>query len=229
MNRFFCLLLLLSPLLLTAQERPAQERFEVFDGLRDFVGGPRHALIISLPGVREKMAEKVWKDYLGKFGGKTRKVKEIKGSVTSDIEIYPIGGFEKMNLYYQLESDKQNSTLTVWFELKGDMIRPAGEAKPYREAVQFMQQYGHQIVIAQVEEEADEEEKTLKGLEKEMEKLKRDQAGYYKDIEQARDRIARAEKQIEENTQAQEQSVQKIGLQQERLKAVQERLRALRK
>jgi hypothetical protein len=230
MYRLFLLLSLLYVLPLQAQEEgPARPRFEVYESSREFSAGPANALVIELPGVSEKMADKVWKDYLGKFGGKTKRMKEIKGYATTGTEIYAVAGYEKINLYSRLEDNRSRSALTVWFEKPSGMLRSDIDPRGYKEAVNFLQDYGMQVHIAQVEEELGNEEKQLKQLERDLDRLKKDQAGFEKDIESARERIARAEKQIAENQQQQVQSAERIGQQQEKVRAVQERIRQLRR
>lgn len=229
MRSIVTLILILPALLVFGQDNSGKPTYYVSEGARDFVSGTQNALIIELPGVEDKMAEKVWKNYIDKFGGKTKKMKEIKGTITTDTEIYPVGGLEKMNLYSRVEETKEKTTVTVWFELKSGMVRSDDNLKAYTEAVKFMQDYGLQVNIAQVEETLEAEEKNLKNLERDMEKLKRDNTGYHRDIEVTKERIAKAEKQIEENVKDQGRTDESIKVQQEKVKEVQTKLSTLKR
>lgn len=230
MERTLLFLLLLAGQPLFAQdESPDRPRYEVYESSRDFISGTANALVIELPGVSEKMAEKVWKDYLDRFSGKTKRMKEIKGYATQAIELYPVAGYEKINLYARMEDNRTRTAVTIWFEKPSGMLRSADDAKGYKEAVQFLQDYGQQVHIAQVEEELAEEEKHLKQQERELDRLKRELANHQREIEQARERIARAENQIVENEKQQADAVNRIGQQQEKVRGVQERLRLLRR
>ena len=75
MRSIITLLLILPALLVFGQDSTGKPTYYVSEGARDFVSGTQNALIIELPGVEDKMAEKVWKNYIDKFGGKTKKMK----------------------------------------------------------------------------------------------------------------------------------------------------------
>lgn len=229
MRTFIFLLLLLPAFMLFAQENSSKPTYTVIEGGRDFVSGTQNALIIELPGVKDKLAEKIWKGYIDKFGGKTKKMKEIDGYITTDTEIYPIGGLEKMNVYSKVESSNERTNVTVWFEMKSGMVQSGNNLKAYNEAVKFLNDYGLQVTIAMVEDDLEAEEKNLKNLEKDLEKLKRDNAGYHKDIEIAKDRIAKAELLIETNNTDQGRTQEIIQTQQEKVKEVQEKLSSLKR
>lgn len=226
MRTLILLSTLLAPLFVSAQERP---RYDIYESSRDFLSGPANAMVMELPGVREKMAEKVWRDYFDKLKGRAKRSKEIKGHVFPEVEIYPIGGYDKMNVYYRLEESKERTTLTVWFDRKGGVLRSDEDAAAYREAVKFLEDYGLQVHISQVQEELEAEEKNLKNLEKDMDRLKRDHDGYQRDIEQARERIAKAEQQTIDNVKEQGRIQEIIRQQQDKVKEVQERIRQLQR
>lgn len=230
MARVLLLLFLLGARNLSAQIEPADKpRFEVYESSRDFISGAANALVIELPGVSEKLAEKAWRDYIARLNGKTKRMKEIKGYVTNALELYAVAGYEKINLYARLEDNRSRTAVTVWFEKPSGMLRSADDPKGYKEAVVFLQEYGLQVHIAQVEEELAAEEKNLRQQERDLDRLKRDLANHQKEIEQARERIARAEKQIQDNEKQQVEAVERIGQQQEKVRAVQERIRQLRR
>lgn len=220
-------LLLLPALTLCAQA--GLPEFTVSESARDFISGPRKALVIDLPGVKEKLADRVWKQYIDKFGGKTKKMKELGGHQTTDTEIYTIGGLEKMNVYYRVEESGEGCSAAVWFELRGRFLNAAEDAKAFGDARTFMEQYGLQVRIAATEEELEAEEKALKNLEKQLDKLKREHDGHVKDIETAREKIRKAEAAIEENGKAQVSTGEQIGTQQGRVQGVQERLAKLKR
>lgn len=203
--------------------------FQVHEGERDFVDDGRNALTVDLPEVKSRTAEKIWKDYIDKFGGKTKKFKDIKGYRTEATEIYAIGGLQKMDVYARVDDDRDQVSLTVWFDTPKGMLRSSTDAKAYQEAVKFLQEYALEVKIAQVEEDLKDEEKALKDLERDMDRLKRDNDGYHKDIEDAKARIKKAEDNIVENEKAQESTTGRIEDQSRKVGQVRDRLNFLKK
>ena len=221
------LLLLLPAVILRAQG--GLPEFTVAESAREFISGSRKALVIEMPGIKEKMADKVWKPYIDKYGGKTRKMKELGGYLTTDTEIYTIGGLEKMNVYARFEESREGCSAIVWFELKGRFLNGAEDAKAIGDARTFLEQYGLQVRIAHTEEELEAEEKSLKNLEKNLDRLKREHDGHVRDIELAKEKIRKAEAAIEENGKAQVSTGEQIGAQQTRVQSVRDRLAGLKR
>lgn len=216
---------------LTAYTQDTQKKpiFQVHEGQREFIDGASNALTVDLPEIKSRTAEKIWKDYIDKFGGKTKKNRDMKGYQTEETEIYAIGGLQKMNVYARVEDDHDRVTLTAWFETPKGMLRSDSHSKAYSAAVQFLQDYALEVKIAQVEEEVEDEEKVLKNLEREMDRLKKDNEGYHKDIEDAKDRISKAENNIVANDKEQEVTTSKISEQDQKVNKIKERLAFLKK
>lgn len=203
-------------------------RYDIYEASRDFGGESRNAIIIELPGVPERTADKIWQDYIRDNGGRLRRDRNIKGSVANDIAIHSVAGHQKFNLYSRFESTKTKTTLITWFELPGGFLRSEQDAIGYRGASEFLQNYGVRIRAAEVEDEFKEEEKNLRNLERDLDKLKRDNANLHKEIEIAKDRITKAERDIQQNLQDQGRTEEQIKAQQEKLRTVQERLSQLK-
>lgn len=212
-----------------AQDTQKKPIFQVHEGERDFIDGSSNALTVDLPEIKSRTAEKIWKDYIDKFGGKTKKNRDMKGYMTESTEIYAIGGLQKMNVYARVEDDHDRVTMTVWFDTPKGMLRSDTDSKAYTAAVQFLQDYALEVKIAQVEEEVEDEEKVLKNLERDMERLKKDNEGYHKDIEDAKNRISKAENNIVDNEKEQEATTSKIGEQDQKVNKIKERLAFLKK
>ncbi|MCF8238286.1 MAG: hypothetical protein K9I85_09040 [Saprospiraceae bacterium] len=203
--------------------------FQVHEGDRDLLDGSSNALTVDLPEIKSRTAEKIWKDYIDKFGGKTKKDRKVKGYKTENTEIYAIGGLQKMNVYARVEEEDDRVTLTAWFDTPKGMLRSDSDSKGYLAAEKFLQDYALEVKIAQVEEDLEDEEKALKNLEHDMDRLKRDNEGYHKDIENAKDRIKKAEDNIVENERDQESTSAKLDEQEQKLSKVRERLAFLKK
>lgn len=198
-------------------------KWQINEGERDFIAGRENALVMNLPGVKEKMASKIWDDHLKRVG-KSKRMKEIGGQVTSEANVYSISGYGKINIYSKMESDKQQTTLIVWFDTESGFLRSSNDAKAYNGAVAFLDDYGKAVNVALIEEELEAESKNLKSLEKDLDKLKKDKDGFLKDIENAKDKIAKSEKSIETNEEDQKKTTNMIKDQSEKVKLVEEKL-----
>ena len=203
--------------------------FQVHEGERELIDGASNALTVDLPEIKSRTAEKIWKDYIEKFGGKTKKNRDMKGYLTESTEIYAIGGLQKMNVYARVEEEHDRVALSAWFDTPKGMLRSNADAKAYAAAVQFLQDYALEVKIAQVEEELEDEEKALKNLERDMDRLKRDNEGYHKDIEDAKEQIKKAEDNIVNNEKEQEATTSRIGEQDIKVNKVREWLTVLKK
>ena len=223
---FFCLCIGFG---LSAQDL-TKPVFRVSEGNREFIDdATRNALIVELPEMKERDVERLWKDYIGKFGGKTKKMRDIKGYFTDDTEIYSIGGINKLDVYARVEDDRSQTTLTAWFDMNDGMLRSDTQPEAYKAAVSFLQDFALEVKISEVQEKLDEEEKNLKDLEKAMDRLKRDNDDYHKTIKDAREKIAKAEQDIEQNERDQVSTTERIGEQKEKVSQVRERLNYLKK
>lgn len=221
--------LFFSLFVLHAQDDQKKPIYQVYEGEHDFIDGSSNALTVDLPEIKSRTAEKIWKDYIDKFGGKTKKNRDMKGYMTERTEIYPIGGLQKMNVYARVEEDHDRVTLTAWFETPKGMLRSDTDSKAYTAAVQFLQDYALQVKIAQVEEDLADEEKVLKDFIRDMDRLKKDNDGYHKDIEDAKDKIKKAENNIVDNEKEQVGTTSRISDQDIKVNKIKERLAFLKK
>lgn len=203
--------------------------YQVHEGERDFIDGSSNALTVDLPEIKSRTAEKIWKDYIDKFGGKTKKNRDMKGYMTQNTEIFAIGGLQKMNVYARVEDDHDRVTLTAWFDTPKGMLRSDSDSKAFLAAEKFLQDYALEVKIAQVEEDLEDEEKNLKNLERDMDRLKRDNEGYHKDIENAKEKIKKAEENIVDNEKEQEVTTARLDEQEQKVSKVRDRLAFLKK
>ena len=204
-------------------------KFEIFESTREFSEAGENALVMELPGYREKFVDKVWEQHIKDNGGRAKRERSMKGQLVKDFSVFDIHGHEKFDLYYRFSESKGSTELAVWINLSGTFLKSDQSLEAYQGAQRFMQEFGLKVRIAEVEEMVKEEEKNLKDIENTFSRLQKDNEGYHKDIEKAKDAIKKAEEQIAQNVKDQARSQEDIKNQRTKLEEVQQRLSSLKK
>lgn len=204
-------------------------RSQVFESDEAMVNGTQSAFIVTLETNDAKLAEKVWKNFMKDYGGKTKGVKGGKEDLTSGAEIVGINGVNPINVYSRTAASVEgNVEMIVWFDL-GDEYLASNRRTQYEEAEKMLLKYALECKKEQTQNELDDAEKKLKALENDMDKLKRQNNSYHKDIEDAEKKIEQAKENIVKNDEQQVDTHQKIDLQKELLEEIKRRLSDLRK
>jgi predicted RNase H-like nuclease (RuvC/YqgF family) len=167
--------------------------------------GTQNGMIVSIPGADEDLIEDMWKDYVKEFGKvkRNRKTKEYFGD---DIQISSISGAGTMDIY----SKTEDGQLIVFFDMGNGFLSKATHKEAYKAAEVFLTEFKHEVTRDMIREELKDEEKDLSKLERELDGLKRDNDNYHDIIEKARERIAQAEADIEQNLKDQKDAEKKI-------------------
>ncbi len=187
--------------------------------------GVQNALLLSLPNTNEKLAEKVWKTYVEQFGGTTKKIKDEW--MTDNAIIPGIGGDNVVDLYAKFSGTSSDATLSLWINMGIDYVNSGSFSAQFQEAEKIMLAFSIEVAREVIRLELDAEDKELKRLESLQKKLERDNEQYHQDIENARQRIIRAESNIENNLKEQELTRQKIESQRKLIQSVEKKLNDL--
>ena len=176
--------------------------------------GTQNGLIVSIPGADEDLIEDIWKDYMKEYGKvkRNRKTKEYFGD---DVQVSSISGAGTMDVY----SKTEDGQLIVFFDMGNGFLSEETHKEAYAAAEVFLKEFGHEVTRDMIRDELKDEEKALGKLERELEGLKKDNDRYHSIIEKAKERIAEAEADIEQNLKDQEDSTKKI---EDQTKVVQE-------
>ncbi|MBI5917126.1 MAG: hypothetical protein HY842_17280 [Bacteroidetes bacterium] len=209
----------------TAQ--PSKSR--VYESEESMADGTNNALIVELEVTNEKLVERVWKDYMKGYGGKTKGAKGGKENLTTGAEIVGINGVTPVNVYSRTTVNVDGYVeLLTWFDL-GEEYLASDRRSQYQEAENLLLKFAHEVKVEGTKNELEDASRKLKSFENEMDKLKRQNKGYHKDIEEAEKRIATAKENIVKNEEQQADSTQKIDLQQQLLEEIKRRLDELKK
>lgn len=153
--------------------------------------GKQPAIYVDIEGADKKIAENSWKEFMKNYG-KTKRNKKAKEYQSQDIRIPMLAG-GNVDLYTKFEEGSGQTTVYLWVVDEGSFADASDGAENF---------LGEYYVLARkkvISKEIEEQEKLLKKLTKNMEKLVKKNQGYHKDIEKAEEKIRKAEENIEKN------------------------------
>lgn len=209
----------------SAQINPAP--VQVAESERSLVskGVSSNSLTVDIPGASDKVALKVWKNFIKGHGAKAKKQKKTSEWYSEGAKIESVNNESPVNITAKIDESSTGASLTLWIGMQDDMyVSSAAFPNDYAGAETFLDEYVKEVNRALVKMEIEEEEKKLKKLKNELKKLERQNKGYHKDIEDAKKRIAKAEQNIETNLKEQEESQSDIEEQIKALEAVRKKL-----
>lgn len=190
--------------------------------------GVRNAFIIDLDDANTKLAENVWKSYVGKIG-KTKRDRKSKEWRSESIVIPAVDNSYNVNLTGKFEDLRGNARAYVWLRMDGSYINSEDYTNEARGVKTFLEDYALEVKKAAIGKEVEYEQKELKALEKDLDKLVKKNQGFHKDIKKAEEAIIKAEKNIDENVINQESKKIEIEEQKAALLKIQEKLKAVGK
>ncbi len=201
----------------------------VVDGDEAMSFGNQSSMTVMLEVTDKKMAEKVWKDFMKDFGGKTKKMKGGNEDLTTGAEIVGINGVNPLEIYSNaVEGVDGYVEFTVWFNL-GDEYLARNRKAQFLEAEKMLLKFAHETKKEHTRNELEDAEKKLKSLDNDFDKLKRQNDNYHKTIEEAERRIQEAKDNIVTNEQQQADTSQKMDLQKELVEEIKRRLSDMKK
>lgn len=176
--------------------------------------GVNNALVFDLYNVPLNIAESLWKDHMKKYKGKTKREKKTKAWFTDNAKIKTMSN-NTVDVYATFLQDKKNDILSisVWFDLGGAYVSSALDRNQYTSAINVMQEYKLQVDNYLASEELELQEKALKAMENDMDKLKKDNENYHKKIADAEALIEEMKQKIQTNLKAQDDKNKEIETQ----------------
>jgi vacuolar-type H+-ATPase subunit I/STV1 len=182
---------------------------QVQEVLRVMSLGTENGYIVQVAGADEKMAEKALKDYLHTYG-KIKEQKKFKEFQLLNTPIAPVNGSNPLDLYVKIQVAESNAAISFWVRNQSGFVSTVSQQEISSRFRNFINNY--QLVLEKdVAEKAWKQERDLlQKLEKDLKKLQENNKNYHQDIQKAKERIAEAEKNIEQNLKQQEMKTQEI-------------------
>ena len=196
----------------------------IMEGDKAMSQGSKPGLSTSLPGVTLKFAEKSWKKFTNDWDGKNKKNKDLNEWFVDNAKIAAVGGANTVDVYARLEEAGSAVNVTMWFDLGGGFVNSRDYPEKYAEANTIVRRFGVQTMQEMTRERIEEEQDKLKAMDKKLRNLVSDNTGYHKDIDNAKEKIKKAEASIATNEQDQVTTKASIETQQKALETIKKSL-----
>ena len=197
---------------------------EITESKETMKQGTFNAIVVELPNADDKVALNVWKTFIKGYGAKAKKVKRSKEYLASGAIIGGLNNSENVDVFARAEEKGDDSELIVWIQMGEFYVSSGSFPSDYTAATKMLEDYAFEVAKELVNIQIEDEEKKMKKMVKEMDRLKKKNEGYHKDIQKAKDAIAKAEKNIEENEKDQKEQTSVIESQNKALQALKEKL-----
>jgi hypothetical protein len=161
--------------------------------------GNQSGITIAIPEAESRDIEKIWKKYTKDYG-KLIKVKKTDELVIQNASIPSILPNMPLDMYSVIE----DYGITVFIDLKPGFINSTDHPDAFNNAKSFMQNFANEVQRELITAELEKEQDELKKLNRKINDLVKDNKSYHKDIEDARERIKKAEANIINNEKDQE-------------------------
>ena len=185
--------------------------------------GRQNSFMVTVEGADKDMLEDEWKDYIKEYG-KIKKNKKAKEQYIVDAKIQVIYGSNPIDIYSKIEERKGQASLYLWVDLKGGFLVSDEHPKEADNARMFLEDFYVVVRKKVIAEELKEGEKAMEKLEKELSKLEDKNKDLHNDIEDYKDKIRKAEMNIEENLRYQDDKRVEIESQKKVVEEIVERL-----
>ncbi|MEL6941410.1 MAG: hypothetical protein AAFO82_01975 [Bacteroidota bacterium] len=184
------------------------------EGMQLMSAGSNNALTMAIPGANKKKVEHVWKDFSKDFRSRTKKDRKSGLYFSDDATLRSISS-NNIDIYARFDEGGSGTVATVWFDLGGAYLASETHENAYEEAEELMSRFANAVGKSMAEDNVHDQEKILKGINKELDKLAKDKEHYEKKIEEAKALIAEMEANIKQNEKDQENKKIEIQKQEE--------------
>jgi hypothetical protein len=189
--------------------------------------GSQSGFFMELEGAQKKNVEKLWKDYLKEYCKKVKKKKDE--FYTEEGRIPLVNGSAELTVYSKLEEGRGLTTLYTWVDLGGAFMNSEDHGTQVDGFEQYLEDFYLIVRKDVIKRQLEEEEKALKELNKQLEKLADKNEDYHNDIAKAQEKIRIAEEKIEKNLNEQNDKRVEIERQMKKIEKVIDKLNSVGK
>ncbi len=200
---------------------------QISEGTRSMSLGSNNSLSLDIPNADEKTAKKVWSKFMKQYDGKTKSSRKTGETFTDNAEITALGGSNTVDVYAKFADAGENCNITVWFDLGGAYLSSDMHPDKYSEGEKMLIRFAIEVAIEATKKELDQEEKRQKELERKQSKLVKNNEDLHRDIENYKEKIKKAEAEIEQNVKDQKNTKAAIEEQKEVVGQVKKKLEDL--
>lgn len=181
--------------------------------------GTKNAFVVKYNDVDPKIVDDQWSKIVKEYKGKVKKNK-AKELFADDVKMKELSN-NTVDVYATItENEAEKVTvLTVWYDLGGAFLNKTDHPSQAVAVENMLDRTSMRVMAVKTENIKDNEEDTLKAMNKDLSKLEKEKEDGLKDIEDAKKLIAETEKMLEENAEAQIEKKNEIGEQEKTLEA----------
>ena len=202
---------------------------QIKESPRSMPFGTYSAVTTMFDGDQDRLILTWWKEYMNDHG-RLKKMKKSTVYAIENVVIDDIAFNNAVNIYSQVSSSKENTELALWVDKgEGLFINSSDDPGGYEGMENLVNGFRLYVQKEEIKLELEAQNKELKRLESGLSRLKKENDSYHKTIEQAKDRITKAEGDIEENVIEQEEATSKISAQLEMINEIMQRLESVGK
>jgi len=160
--------------------------------------GISNSLTIEVDHVSRRDAEKIWKDLVKQYDGKTKKGDNNQW-YTENVKAPRLGSDGSIKMFMTINEKDRVARTTFMVSKNDEFINYNNDPEGTKEVENIFQDYVYELKKESFENESNEEEDNLKDLNKDLEKLEKDNKKYHEEIEKSKKKIAEMESKITEN------------------------------
>lgn len=184
---------------------------QVTEEAKEMKMGTNNALVIEVDNASKKTAEKVWKDMMKKYRGKTKKKRKATQWTTEKVRLSTITGQESGNLYAQIDESDNVVEFSLWVPNGEEYLSSDSNPEAYAAAEKLLEDYALEVRIAVVEDEFKSKARILESYQKDLKKLKKDNDDYHKTIKNSKKAIKDSENGLIKNAEEQELTEEQVA------------------
>lgn len=159
--------------------------------------GSFNALVMELPGVSKKEAEKAWSRFIKKYKGKTKFDRRAGEYMTDDATVKDMSD-NTVDIIAKIEEQGEGSRIAVWFNLGVSYLSSKDFGDRYPAGEKILKDFARTVSADMIEAELKEAEKLLKEQESDLKKLEKEEQQRTKDIDDYKNTITKMESNIKE-------------------------------
>ncbi len=155
--------------------------------------GVNTAIVVMIDESNEKVVKKEWERFMKDYGAKTKNVKKSDEHITLEAAIPGLTG--DVQLFSLAKGAGNKTELNLWVFKNGTYLTEA-HTDDIKSIDQLLYNFSLHIRRYQINEELDEQEKVLKGLENDHKKAMNDEEKANKTIDKCEQKISEAQSEL---------------------------------
>jgi len=172
--------------------------------------GLNNSLSTETENVSRKDAERVWKNLVKRYDGKTKKGKN-NSWYTEKVSIPQLGEAGSVKLFMTINEENGVAKTIFLVSKDGEFINYENNPSEAEEVESIYREFIYELKKKSYTNESEQEEDNLKDLNKDLEKLEKNNRKYHEEIEKCKRKIAEMESKITKNMDEQEVKKEEIA------------------